>query len=165
VPDGVCVVWIGLLENPLQVVRRWPHRTFVAAHGGCSAPHARAARILVTTVITADRGHSLLKALLAPLVTAFDALLGTVSGDVGHRLLIAAQCYLPTSLCRPKHDHLVAGGALGGDAAQLLEHALEEVTIFILSRALCAVFGQCARAILMSLVVNLRLITLTPPPP
>jgi hypothetical protein len=55
-------------------------------------------------VIMAGRGRSLLKAVFAPLVAAFDALLSTV-----------------------KNDRLVASGALGGDSARLLKHAPEEV--------------------------------------
>jgi hypothetical protein len=67
-------------------------------------------------IVAAGHGHSLLKALLAPLIAAFDALLGAVCGDVGQCLLVAAQCCLTASLCRAKHDYLVAGGLLGGDA-------------------------------------------------
>jgi hypothetical protein len=34
VPDGLCVVWVGLLEEPLKVVRRRPHLMLVVVHGG-----------------------------------------------------------------------------------------------------------------------------------
>jgi hypothetical protein len=61
------------------------------------------------------------KALFAPLVAAFDALLGVVSGDVRRCLLIATWCCLPSSLCREKHGRLVAGGALGEVASWLIK--------------------------------------------
>jgi hypothetical protein len=37
---------------------------------------------------------------------------------------------LPTSLGRAKHDHLITGGALGGDVVRLLECFPEEVAMF-----------------------------------
>jgi hypothetical protein len=33
-PNGVCVVWVGILEKPLEVVRRRPCRMVAAAHVG-----------------------------------------------------------------------------------------------------------------------------------
>jgi hypothetical protein len=102
-------------------------------------------------IIAAGHGRSPLKVLLAPLVAAFNALLGTVSGDVGWCFFVVARRLLPASLCRAKHDRLVAGCALGGDAMRLLERARKEVAMSILSRALCMVFGQHTRTIPVSL--------------
>jgi hypothetical protein len=115
--------------------------------------------------ITAGRGRSPLKALFASLVATFDTLLGAMSGDARRCLLITTWCRLPASLCWAKHGHLTAGGALGGDAMRLLKHAIEEVVMSALSRALRAVFGQHARTTLVSLATNLRFATSSLPLP
>jgi hypothetical protein len=64
-----------------------------------------------------------------------------------------------------KCDHLVASGALGGDALWLLEHAYEEVAMSILPWALCTALKQRAHATLASLAVNQGLIAPAQPPP
>jgi hypothetical protein len=79
----VCLVWASLLEMPLEVVCRWPHRTLVTAHGSRDAPHARAAYLPIMAVIVAGHGRSPLKALVVPFFAAFDALLGVVTSDIG----------------------------------------------------------------------------------
>jgi hypothetical protein len=99
VPDRVCVVWVGLLEKPLEVIRRWPRWTVAAAHGGRHAPCTGAAHLPAVSIITVGHGHRPLKALFARLVAAFYALLGTMSGDVGQRLLVTALHRFPASLC------------------------------------------------------------------
>jgi hypothetical protein len=43
VPDMVCVVWVGFLEEPLKVVRGRPRLTLVAMYGGRDVPHTKAA--------------------------------------------------------------------------------------------------------------------------
>jgi hypothetical protein len=70
-----------------------------------------------------------LKALLAPLVAAFDALLRAMSGDVRWCLLVTAWGHLPACLCGVEHDCLIAGGVQVGDAMRLLELASEEVAL------------------------------------
>jgi hypothetical protein len=82
------VVWAGLLEKPLKVVRRWPHRTLAAACIGRDASHTRASRLTVVAVIADGHGRGPLRALFVPLDAAFDTLLGVVSGDVRRCLLI-----------------------------------------------------------------------------
>jgi hypothetical protein len=149
------MVWAGLLEKPLEVIQRRPRRTLVTVHGGRDAPRAGATRLPVVAVIMAGRGHSPLKALFAPLVATFDGLLGPVSANIGQCLLVTAWCRHPTSLSMVKHGHLVASGALGGDVVQLLKRAPKEVIMFVVSWALCVLFGQCARATLVCLAVNL----------
>jgi hypothetical protein len=101
----------------------------------CHTSHARA------TYLPVVASSSPLKTLLAPLVAAFDALLGVVSDDVRLCLLVTARGHLPASLCRVKHYRIIAGGALGGDATWLHKLAHEEVTIFALPRALRVAFG------------------------
>jgi hypothetical protein len=57
-------------------------------------PHVGAAHLLVKVVAMAGHGHGPYRALLAPLVAAFDVVLGAVSGSVGWCLLVAARgCY------------------------------------------------------------------------
>jgi hypothetical protein len=116
VPDGVRVVWAGLLEKPLEVVRRRPRWTLVAARGGRDTPRTGATCLPVMAVIVAGSGLSPFEALFVPLVATFDALLGVVSGDVKWCFLVAAQCRLPASQCRAKHGCHTTGGALGGNA-------------------------------------------------
>jgi hypothetical protein len=53
----------------------------------------------------------------------------------GVSLSVARGCLL-TSLDRAKHDRLIAGGALGGNAARLLEGVPEEIIMYALSWAL-----------------------------
>jgi hypothetical protein len=48
-----------------------------------SLPHAGAARLPVVAIVVAGHGCSTLKALFAPLVAAFDALVGAMKDDVG----------------------------------------------------------------------------------
>jgi hypothetical protein len=108
VPDEVCVVWSSFLKEPLEVVFRRPRLMLVAACSGRSASHAGAARLPIVAIIMVGCGRGPLDALLAPLFATLDALLGTVGGDVGWLLLVAARGRLPTSLCRVKHAHLVA---------------------------------------------------------
>jgi hypothetical protein len=155
VPDEVRLIRTYLFEKPFEVVHGWPRWTLVAARDHQATSHVRAACFPIMAIVMAGRGHSPLKALLVPLVGAFYTLLGAVGGDIGWRLLLAARGCLPASLCGAKHDRLVAGSALGGDAMRLLEHASEEVAMSALSRALRAMFGQRACATLTSLAVNL----------
>jgi hypothetical protein len=68
VSDGVCVVWAGFLEEPLEVVRRRPHLTLVVVHGGRDAPHTGATRLPVVAIVVVGRGHGPLMELLAPLL-------------------------------------------------------------------------------------------------
>jgi hypothetical protein len=79
--------------------------------------------------------------MFAPLVAAFDALLGIVSGDIGRCLFVVVLCRLYASLCRMKHGCLVASGVLGGDAPRLLKRAPSEVVMSTLSQALRAMSG------------------------
>jgi hypothetical protein len=87
-----------------------------------------------------------------PLFAAFNALLGVVGSDIGWCLLLAAWGHLPASMGRAKHDRLIAGGVMGGDAVRLLECVPEEVAMSTLARAPRAVLGQFTHASLVSLV-------------
>jgi hypothetical protein len=129
VPDGFCLVSVGLLEKTLEVVCGRSHRTLVTASGGRDASHAGAARLPVMAIVAAGHRHGPLKPLLAPLIAAFDGILGAVSGDIGQCLPVIARGGLPGSLCWAKHNHFIAGGVLGGDAARLVKCAPEEVAM------------------------------------
>jgi hypothetical protein len=82
VPDGVCVIWAGRLEESFDVVCRRPRLTLVTAHGTCDAPHARAACFPIIVIVLVGRGHDPLGALHAPLLATLSALLGTVDCHV-----------------------------------------------------------------------------------
>jgi hypothetical protein len=92
-------------------------------------------------VIATTHGRGPLKVLLAPVLATFDVFLGVVSGDVGRCLLVATRGCLPASLGRAKHDHLIAGGVLGGDAARLFKRSPEEVAMSALPWALHTALG------------------------
>jgi hypothetical protein len=111
------VVWAGLLEKPFEVEHRRPRPTLVVACSGRGAPHAGAAHL---TVVVIGRGRGPLKVLLASLFASIGALLGAVGSDVGRCLPIIARGCLPASLGGAKHDHVVVGGALGGEVTRLL---------------------------------------------
>jgi hypothetical protein len=110
-------------------------------------PHIRAACLAVIT-IGRGRGHSPLKALLAPLFATFGAILGAVGGDVRRCLPVIAS----------RSPHLIDGGALGGDAARLIERVPNEVAMSALPRALCTALRQHARTTLASPAVCQELI-------
>jgi hypothetical protein len=80
VPDRVHMVWVGFLKEPIEVVHRQPRLTLVAACGGWDASHAGATCLLVFVVIVVGHGRGPLKALLAPLLAALDALHAAVDG-------------------------------------------------------------------------------------
>jgi hypothetical protein len=98
------------------------------ARGDRGAPHARAACFLATVLIATGCGRSPYMALLALLVTAFDAIWGMVSGIVGRCLLLAAWGHLPAHLCGAVCSRLVVDGVLGGDTTQILERVSWYVT-------------------------------------
>jgi hypothetical protein len=139
--DGVCVVWVGLLEEPLEVVCRRPLLTLVAVLDGRDTPHVGATCLTVVAVVVVGHGHVPLRALLAPLLAALEALLGAVDGDVGQHILAIAWGRLPASLGMTKFSRLVAGGVLGGDTAQLLNGVPENVDVFALTWVSRAAFG------------------------
>jgi hypothetical protein len=117
VPDVVCVVWIGLFKKPLEVDYRRHHLLLITMCVGRRVSPTGAARLTIIAI-----GCGPLKALLAPLSATFDALLGVVGGDVRRHLPIASWGHRLASLGRAKHDYLIAGSALGGDATWHLEH-------------------------------------------
>jgi hypothetical protein len=59
--------------------------------GQASSPHTRATRLPVVDVAVVGRGQGPLKALLAPLFAALDALPTAVGGDIGWCSLTTAQ--------------------------------------------------------------------------
>jgi hypothetical protein len=63
-----------------------------------------------------------------------------------------------------KHDSLIAGGVLDGDAMWLLECVPKIVTMLVLEQVLCVALRQCAKAPQTSLAAGLGLDTLALPP-
>jgi hypothetical protein len=74
-------------------------------------------------------GHGPLRALLAPLFAALDALLRAMYGDVGWHLLAATRGRLLSSLGLVKHYRFVADIVRGGDVTRLLKCVPEEVAM------------------------------------
>jgi hypothetical protein len=98
VPDGVCMVWVGFLMEPLEVVHGRPRLTLVATCGGQDVPHTGATQHPVVAIVMVGCGRGPLKALPAPLSATLDTLPAAVDGDVGRRSLAAARGRLPVSL-------------------------------------------------------------------
>jgi hypothetical protein len=126
------MVWAGLLEEPLKGVHRRPRLTLIFNTGATCLP--------LIVVIKVGRGHGPLKALLAPLLAALDTLLSTANGDIERHLLATAWGRLPASLGKTKFGRLVAGGVLGGDAAQILSGVTKNVIVFALAWVPCTAF-------------------------
>jgi hypothetical protein len=151
------MVWVGFLEEPLEVVCGWSRLTLVAVCGGRDVPHARATCLPIIAVIVVSRGHGPSKALLAPLFATLDALRAAVDGDVRRRSLIAARVRLSSSPGWVKHDRLIASGVLGGAATCCLECVHAKVAMLTLERAPRAALGLHAHATLASLAASLWL--------
>jgi hypothetical protein len=64
VPDGVRVVWVGLLEESLEVVVRWPRLTLVTVGSSHDSPYVGATRLPIVAIIVLSHGHSLLRTFL-----------------------------------------------------------------------------------------------------
>jgi hypothetical protein len=105
----------------------------VAMHGGHNVPHAGAAILLIVAIAMFSHGRGPLLMLLAPILPALDTLLGAVAGDVEQCLLATAWGHLPASLGRKMFGHLIAGGILGGDTAQLLGGVPKNIVVFTLA--------------------------------
>jgi hypothetical protein len=97
VPDGVLLVWAGLLKLSLEVVCRWLRLMFAAVHGSRDAPHIGATCLFDIAVIIVGDGRGPLRMLLVPLLSALGSFLGVVGDDVGWCLLVTAWCCLPAS--------------------------------------------------------------------
>jgi hypothetical protein len=91
-PDGVRLVWVGLLEESLKVACRWPRLMLVTVRGNRDVPHTRAACLPVIVVIVVSCGHGPLRSLAVPLLAT---LLSVVDDDVGRCLLAVAWGHLP----------------------------------------------------------------------
>jgi hypothetical protein len=149
------MTWVGFFKESHEVVHGRPRLMLVTACGGWDVPHARAARLHVVTIIVVDHGHDPLKALLAHFFAALDALPAIVDGDIRRCSIAAARGHFLASMSRVKHDCLIDGGVLGGDAARHLECVPEKVTTLTLERAPCAELGPRAHDPLASLTPGL----------
>jgi hypothetical protein len=93
VPDGVHVVWASLLEEFLEVIGRRPSLMLVTMHGSHDMHHARAAHLPVVAIIVVDCGHSPMRTLLAPPLTALYALPSALDGTSLPLLGVASLLY------------------------------------------------------------------------
>jgi hypothetical protein len=82
VPDGVRVVWLGLLEESLEVVVRWPRLTLVTVGSSHDSPYVGATRLPIVAIIILGHGHSLLRTFFAPPLATLDALPSTLDGNI-----------------------------------------------------------------------------------
>jgi hypothetical protein len=112
------MVWAGLLKVLIEMVCFLIVFAFVVSHG-CKP----------------------LRTLLAPLLAALGTLLGVLDSNVKQHLLVADWGHLPAAWGRVMFSHLIAGGVLCGDAAQLLGGVPESVTVLALAWVPHAAFG------------------------
>jgi hypothetical protein len=164
VPDGVCVVRASYLKESLEVVCRWPRLTLVAVCGSCDTPRVGATCLPVVAIIVVGHGRGPLRMLVAPLLAALSAILGTVDGNIERCLLAATWGRLPASLGGMMCDHLTAGGVRVGDAVRLLGGVPKNVTPFVWAWVLSMAHRSCARARLASLSARLGFDVLALPP-
>jgi hypothetical protein len=82
VPDGVCVVWVGLLEESLEVVDRWPCLTLVAVGSSRDTPYVGATRLPIVAIIVLGRGRSPLRTFLSPPLATLGALPSALDGNI-----------------------------------------------------------------------------------
>jgi hypothetical protein len=90
VPDRVYVLWVGILEEPLEEVHRRPRLTLVTVHGHRVAPHIGTTHLPIVAVVMVGHGRGPLRVLLVPPFAFLDAFLSAVDGDIGRRLLAPA---------------------------------------------------------------------------
>jgi hypothetical protein len=153
-PDEVCVVWVGHLEESLEVVGRRPHLTLVTLHGSRDVPLAGAAHFLVFAIVIVDCSHSPFRTLLVPPLAALCALPSASDSDIGWCLPVAAWGHLLASWRKMKFGRLTASGVLGGAAAQVLGPVPKNVIVFALLRVPHATFRSHACVPLVSLSVS-----------
>jgi hypothetical protein len=79
--DGVCVVWVRLLKESLEVVCRQSCLALAAAFDSHDTRHVKSARFLVVISIAVGRNNDLLKTLLASLLVTLGALFGVLDDD------------------------------------------------------------------------------------
>jgi hypothetical protein len=156
-PDRVHVVWVGLLEESLEVVGGRSRLMLVVVHDSCDVPHVGDARLSVIAIIIVDRGRSSLRTLFAPPLAALDTLPSALDSDVEWRLPTAAWGCLPASCRMTKFGRITTGGILGGDTAQLLGGVHENVINFSLARVQRAAFRSHARIPVVNLSTSLGL--------
>jgi hypothetical protein len=130
------MVWVGLLEESLELVRRRPHLMLAATCYSRDVPHGGATYFLIIAAIIVGRDCNPLRMLLAPLLTTLGALLSIMDGDIGRRLLATAWGHLRATSARVKFDRLIASCVLGDDIAQLLSGVPESVVRCLKGRRL-----------------------------
>jgi hypothetical protein len=117
----------------------WSRLMLVIVCGGRDVPPTGATRLSIVAITVVSCGRGPLKVLLVLPFAALDALLIAMGGDVIRRSFAAAQGCLPASLGRARHDRLIVGSVLGGNAAWCLECVPKKVSMLTLAWALCTV--------------------------
>jgi hypothetical protein len=108
--DGVCMVWVGLLDESLEVVCRRAHLALATARGGHNLRHAGVICFLVLDVILVSHSHNPLRPPLMPLHATLGVPPSILDGSVGWRRVT-------TAWDREKFRCFLVGGVLCGDAA------------------------------------------------
>jgi hypothetical protein len=141
-------VWASQFEESIKVVCRQLRLALAPTSGG-------ATYFLIVAAVIAGHEHNLLRTLLAPLLATLGALLGIVDDDVEWSLNTTARGHLSIAWGRAKFDRLVAGGVLGGDAAQLLSDVPKNVTRCLIGRHfLCVAHAASGRLHIWPLVIT-----------
>jgi hypothetical protein len=123
--DVVHVVWVGLLEESLEVVFWRPCLMLATTCGSHDVPHVGVIDFLVNVII--GHGHNPQRTPLKPLLFTLGTILGILDGDIRWcHLATSWGCYL-TAWGKEKFGHLLVGGVLGSNVVQLVSGVLENV--------------------------------------
>jgi hypothetical protein len=118
--DGIGMVRTSILQELLEVIHGRSRLTLATTYGDHDAHHVGATHLLVVASVLTDHGHGLLTTLLVLLLSAHGAILSILDDDAG-------RCFSTAARGQVKLSCLIADGALGGNAGQLLGGVLDSV--------------------------------------
>jgi hypothetical protein len=146
------MVWVGLLEEFLDVVCRWLRLMLAASCGGHDTHDVRAARFPIVVVVVVG------------CLPTLSTLPGALDGDVRRCLPATTWSHLPVSWMKMKFGRLAVAGVPGSSTAKLLGGVPENVIVFVLAWVLCVSFRSRTHIPLVSLSTSLGL-GVPPPSP
>jgi hypothetical protein len=158
------MVWVGLLEEFLDVVCRWLRLMLAASSGGHDTHDVRAARFPIVVVVVVGCRRSPLRKLLVPPLPTLSTLPGALDCDVRRCLPATTWSHLPVSWMKMKFGRLAVAGVPGSSTAKLLGGVPENVIVFVLAWVLCVSFRSRTHIPLASLSMSLGL-GVPPPSP
>jgi hypothetical protein len=115
-PEKVCVVWAGRLENLLNVIGRLPQLALEVMLSGNDMFLVRVIDLLaVVAFIIASSNYDSFGAPLWPPLTTLGAPLSALAGNLGRRPSVASWDCLAITLDENGSNYLLTSGVLGDD--------------------------------------------------